>query len=67
MTTNLFHNFLLLLFLDPGSEIRNPGWVQIRIRIRDKHCLQINLLPKRHFYLCNAVSVKEKPNEQYGS
>jgi hypothetical protein len=25
----------LLLFLDPGSEIRDPGWV--KIRIRDKH------------------------------
>jgi hypothetical protein len=24
-----------LLFLDPGSEIRDPGWV--KIRIRDKH------------------------------
>jgi hypothetical protein len=23
---------LLLLFLDPGSEIRDPGWVKIRIR-----------------------------------
>jgi hypothetical protein len=22
----------LLLFLDPGSEIRDPGWVKIRIR-----------------------------------
>jgi hypothetical protein len=21
-----------LLFLDPGSEIRDPGWVKIRIR-----------------------------------
>jgi hypothetical protein len=26
------HPSLLLLFLDPGSEIRNPGWVKIRIR-----------------------------------
>ncbi len=24
-----------MLFLDPGSEIRDPGWV--KIRIRDKH------------------------------
>jgi hypothetical protein len=24
-----------LLFLDPGSEIRDPGW--LKIRIRDKH------------------------------
>jgi hypothetical protein len=30
-----FHPYLLLLFLDPGSEIRDPGWV--KIRIRDKH------------------------------
>jgi hypothetical protein len=30
-----FHPCLLLLFLDPGSEIRDPGWV--KIRIRDKH------------------------------
>jgi hypothetical protein len=35
MTTNFFHPSLLLLFLDPGSEIRDPGWV--KIRIRDKH------------------------------
>ncbi len=25
MTTNFFHPSLLLLFLDPGSEIRDPG------------------------------------------
>jgi hypothetical protein len=30
-----FHLSLLLLFLDPGPEIRDPGWVTIRIR--DKH------------------------------
>ncbi len=30
-----FHPSLLLLFLDPGSEIRDPEWV--KIRIRDKH------------------------------
>jgi hypothetical protein len=30
-----FHPSLLLLFLDPGSEIRDPGWV--KISIRDKH------------------------------
>jgi hypothetical protein len=35
MTTNFFHSSLLFLFLDPGSEIRDPGWV--KIRIRDKH------------------------------
>jgi hypothetical protein len=35
MTTHFFHPSLLLLFLDPGSEIRDPGWV--KIRIRDKH------------------------------
>jgi hypothetical protein len=27
MTTNFFHLSLLLLFLDPGSEIRDPGSV----------------------------------------
>jgi hypothetical protein len=32
MTTNFFHPSLLLLFLDLGSEIRDPGWVKIRIR-----------------------------------
>jgi hypothetical protein len=31
MTTNFFHPSLLLLFLDPGSEIRDTGWVKIRI------------------------------------
>ncbi len=30
-----FHPSLFYLFLDPGSEIRDPGWV--KIRIRDKH------------------------------
>ncbi len=35
MTTNFFHPSLLLLFLDLGSEIRDPGWV--KIRIRDNH------------------------------
>jgi hypothetical protein len=29
------HPSLLLLFLDPGSELRDPGWT--KIRIRDKH------------------------------
>ncbi len=28
MTTNFFHPSLLLLVLDPGSEIRDPGWVK---------------------------------------
>jgi hypothetical protein len=31
MTTNFFHPSLLLLFLDPGSEIRDPGWVKISV------------------------------------
>jgi hypothetical protein len=31
LTTNFFHTSLLLLFLDPGSEIRDPDWVKIRI------------------------------------
>jgi hypothetical protein len=35
MTTNFFHPSLLLLFLHPGSEIWDQGWV--KIRIRDKH------------------------------
>jgi hypothetical protein len=35
MTTNFFSPLILLLFLDPGSEIRDPGWV--KFRIRDKH------------------------------
>ncbi len=30
-----FHSSLLLLFLNPGSEIRDPGWVKIRIRDPD--------------------------------
>jgi hypothetical protein len=37
MITKFFHPSLLLLFLDPGSEIRDPGWVKIRIRDPDKH------------------------------
>jgi hypothetical protein len=34
-TTIFFHPSLLLMFLDPGSEIRDPEWV--KIRIWDKH------------------------------
>jgi hypothetical protein len=45
MTKKIVHPSLLLLFLDPGSEIRDPGWV--KIRIRDKHpgsaTLQLNI------------------------
>ncbi len=38
MTTNIFHPSLLLLFLDPGSGIRDPG---SGINIPDPpHCLQ---------------------------
>jgi hypothetical protein len=37
MTTNFFHPSLLLLCLDPGSEIRDPGWVKSGSGIRDKH------------------------------
>ena len=32
MIKKMFHPSHLLLFLDPGSEIRDPGWVKIRIR-----------------------------------
>jgi hypothetical protein len=32
MTINFFYLCLSLLFLDPGSEIRDPGWIKIRIR-----------------------------------
>ena len=35
LTKKIFHPCHLLLFLDPGSEIRDPGWV--KIRIWDKH------------------------------
>jgi hypothetical protein len=35
MTTDFFHSSLLLLFLDLGSEILDPGWV--KTGIRDKH------------------------------
>jgi hypothetical protein len=35
MRTDFFHPSLLMLILDPGSKIRDPGWV--KIRIRDKH------------------------------
>jgi hypothetical protein len=46
MTTNFFHPPLLLLFLDPESEIRDPGWVKIRMGINILHpqqcfCYQI--------------------------
>ncbi len=32
---------------DPGSEIRDPGWV--KIRIRDKHPVSATLLPSQYF------------------
>jgi hypothetical protein len=32
LATNFFDPSLLLLFLGPGSEIRDPEWVNIRIR-----------------------------------
>jgi hypothetical protein len=44
MKTIFFHPSLLLRFLDPGSEIRDPGWVKnqdpvSRINIPDpQHC-----------------------------
>ncbi len=31
-TTNFFLPPLLLLLLDPGSEILDPGWIKIRIQ-----------------------------------
>ncbi len=31
MTTIFFHPSLLLLFLDPGSEVRDPGWIRIHL------------------------------------
>jgi hypothetical protein len=38
LTTDFFHSSLLLLFLDPGSEIRDPEWVKKSgSGIRDKH------------------------------
>jgi hypothetical protein len=43
MTTNFFQPSLLLVFLDPGSEILNPGWV--KVRIRDKNPGSATLLP----------------------
>jgi hypothetical protein len=43
--TTIFPPSLLLLFLDPGSEIRDPEWV--KIRIRDKHPGSATLLNGR--------------------
>jgi hypothetical protein len=40
--THFFHLSLLLLFLDKGFDIRDPGW--IKIRIRDKHPTSATLL-----------------------
>jgi hypothetical protein len=39
---------LLVLLLDPGSEIRNPGW--IKNRIRDKHIGSATLISSRLGY-----------------
>ncbi len=47
MTKFFFHPSLLLLFLDPGSEIRDQGWV--KIRIRDKHPGSATLDAKKGF------------------
>ncbi len=42
-TTIFFHPSLLLLFLDPGPWIRDPGW--LKIRIRDNHPGSATLFP----------------------
>ncbi len=34
MNTIFYHPCLSLLFLEPGSEIRDPGWLKIRIRYK---------------------------------
>jgi hypothetical protein len=44
MTKIFFHPSLLLLFLDPGSEIWDPGWIKIRIR-DPQHCSVLVHLP----------------------
>jgi hypothetical protein len=45
--------------LDPGSEIRDPGWV--KIRIRDKHPGSATLLPtKKSMYGTNYYSLRHK-------
>ena len=61
--TNFFTPSLLLLFLDPGSEIPDPGWV--KIRIRDKHPGSVTLV-KSIIILCHwahfffSVMIKNK-------
>ncbi len=43
MTTNFFSPLSIIAFLDLGSEVRDPGWV--KIRIRDKHPGSATLTP----------------------
>jgi hypothetical protein len=52
---------LLVLLLDPGSEIWDPGWIQIRIR--DQHPGSATLL--RLFLFNETVSGKEKLSLEY--
>ncbi len=55
------HPCLSLLFLDPGSGIRDPGWV--KIRIRDKHPGSATLhYYKPMFWIRYRYSVNPDPN-----
>jgi hypothetical protein len=47
MKTNLFLPLSFVAVLDPGSEIRDPGWV--KIWIRDKHPGSATLVIKKNF------------------
>jgi hypothetical protein len=62
MTTHFFHPSLLLLFLVPGSEIWDPGWV--KIRIRDKHPGSANIGKKCQIFAAKKIrnQIKKDPN-----
>jgi hypothetical protein len=56
MKTNFFfHPSLLLLFF--GSEIRDPGWVKIRIRDPKKHPVSATLVSTLLFTVTSAYRV----------
>ena len=65
MTTNFFHLSLLLLFLDPGSGIRDPGSGMGKIqdpgsRIRDKYPRSATLVTDEQFFAWQASDMGQE-------
>ncbi len=50
MITNFFHPSLLLLFLDQGSDVRDPVWIKLGSGIQDKHPGSATLNAKKYLF-----------------